>query len=122
MKIPLISISMLSLIFLSACSNVKEESMQKSNTSAAESVDLTRLQQLSIPAPVAKKIDHSSEYHGKALWDSYNWLKDQSYPDVNDQPIIDYLTQENAYFDAFLKPHKATSIPYLKNLKEGRMT
>jgi len=106
MRIPSILSTVLSVIILSACSNVKEESMEKSNASGDESVNLTRLKQLSIPAPVAKKIDHSREYHGKALWDSYYWLKDQGYPEVNDQPIIDYLTEENAYFDAFLEPNK----------------
>lgn len=106
MRIPSILSTVLSVVILSACSNVKEESMEKSNANADEGVNVTRLKQLNIPAPVANKIDYSREYHGKALWDSYYWLKDPGYPEVNDQPIIDYLTEENAYFDAFLEPNK----------------
>ncbi|MBF7074950.1 S9 family peptidase [Glaciecola sp. MH2013] len=69
--------------------------------------EFERLKALDMPAPVAKKIAFTAEYHGKTLSDPYNWLKDQGYPEVNDQPVIDYLNQENAYFNAFLAPHSA---------------
>ena len=80
--------------------------MEKSNTSAPESVNVDRLKQLNIAAPVAKKVEYTRTFHGKTLSDSYYWLRDQGYPEVNDQPIIDYLTEENSYFDAFLKPNE----------------
>jgi len=63
-----------------------------------------RLKQLSIPAPQANKIPFSAQYHGHTITDHFNWLKDPGYPEVNEQPIIDYLKQENTYFNAFLAP------------------
>jgi oligopeptidase B len=106
MRMPSILITLLSVFFVSACSNTEEESTKEPNTNAPESVRVDRLKQLSIPAPIAKKVGHVREYHGKALSDSYYWLKDQGYPEVNDEPIIDYLTEENAYFGAFLKSNE----------------
>ena len=32
-------------------------------------------------------------------------MKDQSYPTVDDQDVLDYLNAENDYFQAFLKPN-----------------
>ena len=37
----------------------------------------------------------------------YHWLKDQSYPEVDDPDVLAYLEAENAYFDAVMAPHKA---------------
>ncbi|WJG08841.1 S9 family peptidase [Aliiglaciecola sp. LCG003] len=96
----------LPLAFLSACSPVKESEMQ-STAKQIEMPSVTRIKQLDIPAPVAPKQDYTAQYHGKTVNDPYNWLKDPGYPEVNDQPIIDYLTKENEYFNAFLAPHTA---------------
>lgn len=83
-------------IILSACSTVKEPSM----------TEVTRLKALDVTAPVAPKVDYTAQYHGKTLSDPYNWLKDPGYPEVDDQPIIDYLSAENTYFNLFLEPNK----------------
>ncbi|MFA3792586.1 S9 family peptidase [Aliiglaciecola sp. SL4] len=83
-------------IFLSACSNNKEPEMQT----------YPRLKQLTTAAPVAAKQEYTAKYHGKELSDPYNWLKDSGYPEVDDKPILDYLTKENSYFDEFLAPNK----------------
>ena len=56
-------------------------------------------------APVADKRPHESTLHGKTLSDPYFWLRDPSYPVVDDADILDYVRQENAYFDAAMKPH-----------------
>ncbi|MGN6690474.1 MAG: S9 family peptidase, partial [Sphingopyxis sp.] len=56
-------------------------------------------------APVADKRPHEVTLHGKTLSDPYFWLRDQSYPVVNDADILDYVKAENAYFDAAMKPH-----------------
>lgn len=57
--------------------------------------------------PVAKKIPHQTVRHGVTMTDEYHWLKDQGYPQIDDQPVLDYLNAENAYFDAVMKPHAA---------------
>lgn len=57
--------------------------------------------------PIAKKIPHQTVRHGVTMTDDYHWLKDQGYPKIDDQPVLDYLNAENAYFDAVMKPHAA---------------
>ena len=54
--------------------------------------------------PVAQRISHSESHHGIRLEDPYHWLKDQSYPVVDDKPVLDYLNAENAYFDRVMGP------------------
>jgi len=54
----------------------------------------------SLPAPpVAKKIPHITEIHGRQLVDDYYWLRDRDNPDVRA-----YLEAENAYTDAVMQP------------------
>ena len=65
------------------------------------------LKQLAIPAPVAARKEHLSEYHGVTLSDPYFWLKDQNYPEVGNTQILDYLNAENTYHSQFLEPHTA---------------
>ena len=69
--------------------------------------DFPRLTQLEQPEPVAAKQARSSTYHGRELSDDYFWLKDQGYPKVDDQQVIDYLTEENSYHKSFLEPNRA---------------
>ena len=52
-------------------------------------------------APVAERRAYSFSHHGITVSDPYHWLKDQSYPEVNDADVIAYLKAENAYFEAF---------------------
>lgn len=47
-----------------------------------------------IPAPLAKKIPKILEKHGDKRTDDYYWLNDRENPEV-----IDYLNQENAYYE-----------------------
>lgn len=54
--------------------------------------------------PVAERIPHSASYHGIVLNDPYHWLKDQSYPEVDDKPVLDYLKAENEYFETVMGP------------------
>jgi oligopeptidase B len=65
-----------------------------------------RLEQLNVPAPKADAKPHSLEFHNQTLSDDYHWLRDPNYPECNDSEILDYLSQENRYFEAFLKPHQ----------------
>ena len=100
-------------------------------------VDTSRLKNLEIAAPVAATIDFTAEYHDRTLSDPYHWLKDQSYPNTDDEPVLDYLKKENEYYYTFLEPHKdfvekifqefkgrtdetETSVPYIRNGYEYR--
>lgn len=57
--------------------------------------------------PVAERRPHSSSRHGHTIEDPYFWLKDQKYPVIDAPDILAYLREENAYFDAAMKPHAA---------------
>ena len=65
-----------------------------------------RLPQININAPIAKRDEHTVVHHGLTLTDPYHWLKDQGYPEVNDEPVLAYLNAENEYYQAFLGQHK----------------
>lgn len=110
------------LIFITACAHNTTITMQDTN----------KLKALSIPTPVAKRAPHDRNYHGKTLSDNYFWMKDQGYPEVDDQDVLDYLNAENDYYQEFLKPHanlvetlfqefkgrtdeQETSVPYVYN-------
>lgn len=92
----------LPMLLLAGCSDTREAPMPEKSPQS-----FPRLAQLSAVEPVAPKQAYTASYHGRTLSDEYHWLKDQGYPVVDDKPIIDYLTEENAYFDEFLKPNKA---------------
>jgi len=65
-----------------------------------------RLKQLTIKPPVAAKVAFQEKHHGRTLNDHYHWLKDEAYPTVEDKPIINYLEQENSYYQHFLEPNR----------------
>ena len=69
-------------VLMSSCS-VKKESLNMSK------------------APIAERRAHVETYHGMQVTDPYHWLKDQSYPTIDDEDVLDYLKAENAYFDEF---------------------
>ncbi|MFC4293013.1 S9 family peptidase [Sphingorhabdus arenilitoris] len=56
--------------------------------------------------PVAEKRPFSFSHHGITVEDPYHWLKDQSYPVVDDPDVLDYLKAENAYFEANMAAQK----------------
>ncbi len=53
--------------------------------------------------PVAEQRPYSYERHGITVEDPYFWMKDQSYPKIDDEDVLDYLKAENAYFEAQMK-------------------
>lgn len=57
--------------------------------------------------PVAEKREHTFTYHGITISDPYHWLKDQSYPTIDDEDVLDYVKAENAWFEAQMEPQKA---------------
>ncbi len=68
-------------------------------------------------APVAQRLPHSYTAHGYTIDDPYFWLKDQSYPKVDDVPVLDYVRAENAYFNAVMKPQAALTEKIFNELK-----
>ena len=56
--------------------------------------------------PVAKKIAHLSTFHNDERVDNYHWLRDASWPKVENPEILDYLNQENAYCKSIMDPFK----------------
>lgn len=57
--------------------------------------------------PVAKQRLHVSTHHGVTIEDPYFWLRDPSYPKVDDPDVLAHLKAENAYFESRMKPHVA---------------
>ncbi len=54
-------------------------------------------------APIAKKEEFSQEIHGQILKDEYAWMRDNDWPKQVTKPdAIEYLKQENAYFENFM--------------------
>ncbi|MGI8409454.1 MAG: S9 family peptidase, partial [Pyrinomonadaceae bacterium] len=54
--------------------------------------------------PVAKKDAKVLKIHGYEITDNYSWLRDRN--DTKNPEIIKYLEAENAYTEAYMKPHK----------------
>ena len=71
-------LSCLCVIFAASNTKIKAQKMSKSNTT-----------------PIAKIIPKTLEKHGEKRLDNYFWLNDREDPEV-----IDYLNQENTYYDA----------------------
>ena len=60
-----------------------------------------------LPAPPrAEQRPYSFERHGIRVEDPWHWLKDDSYPTVDDEDVLSYLRAENAYFEAAMAPHQ----------------
>ena len=56
--------------------------------------------------PVADRRPHSYSHHGVTVEDPYHWLKDQSYPRVDDPDVLAYLKAENVYFESMMAPRR----------------
>ena len=71
-------------------------------------------------APVAEQRPHAMTLHGETLSDPWHWLRDQSYPVVDDKDVLAYVKAENAYFEAAMKPHEALVETLFQEMK-GRI-
>ncbi len=49
--------------------------------------------------PTAERRPYSYERHGVTIEDSWHWLRDPKYPQVDDPDVLSYLTAENAFFE-----------------------
>ncbi|HUE79802.1 MAG TPA: S9 family peptidase [Sphingomicrobium sp.] len=56
--------------------------------------------------PQAEQRPYRYERHGETIEDPWNWLRDPGYPQVRDESVLAYLTAENDYFQAAMKPHE----------------
>jgi len=128
------------LLILTACQPDSQRAsprQAKTKLTSTTMSKFSRLKQLEHAAPIAAKQNHIAEHHGETLSDDYHWLKDQGYPEVNDEPVLDYLKAENAYYAKFLEPNRPlvdtifsefkgrtdeeeTSVPYVSNGYEYR--
>ena len=67
--------------------------------------------------PRAPARPHAMTLHGVTLTDPWHWLKDQSYPKVDDPDVLAYLTAENAWFEAWMAPRRARVDALFEELK-----
>ena len=70
--------------------------------------------------PVAEKRAHSYTHHGITISDPYNWLRDQSYPTIDDEDVLDYVKAENAWYEARMADQKPMVEKLFEELK-GRI-
>ncbi|RZV35755.1 MAG: S9 family peptidase [Sphingomonadaceae bacterium] len=76
-------------------------------TESANNEDTSSVSQAApMTPPVAEKRDHSYTRHGITIEDPYHWLKDQSYPTIDDADVLEHLKAENAWFEAQMEPRK----------------
>jgi len=75
---------------------------------ALQTAGAKQLDSISAPTPpIAERQPHSYSRHGYTIEDPYHWLKDESYPKVDDKDVLGYLNAENSYFNAMMQPHQA---------------
>ncbi|WP_108789904.1 S9 family peptidase [Erythrobacter sp. Alg231-14] len=60
-----------------------------------------------VSPPIAEKREHTYTHHGITISDPYEWLYDKSYPEIDDEDVLDYVRAENAYFEAQMEPQGA---------------
>jgi oligopeptidase B len=70
--------------------------------------------------PIAEQKPHSFERHGVTIEDPWAWLRDPGYPKVEDEAVLAYLREENAYFEAAMKPHQGLIETLFEEMK-GRI-
>lgn len=73
-----------------------------------------------VQPPVAEKRPHQFTAHGVTISDDYHWLRDQSYPTIDDKDILAHLEKENAYFEAQMAPQAALTETIFQEMK-GRV-
>jgi oligopeptidase B len=70
--------------------------------------------------PVAEKIDYNFTLHQQKITDEYAWLRDENWPNVTNEKIIDYLQAENKYSEQFFVPLEKEKQEIFEELK-GRV-
>ncbi len=67
--------------------------------------------------PVAEQRPYSYQRHGYSVSDPYHWLKDQSYPTVDDEDVLNYLKAENRWFEQNMAGQKALTKSLFTEMK-----
>ncbi len=67
--------------------------------------------------PIAEQRPHSYERHGYTIDDPYHWLKDQSYPVVDDEDVLAYLKDENRWFEQNMADQKPLTSTLFEEMK-----
>ena len=70
--------------------------------------------------PIAEQRPHTNTAHGVSWDDPYHWLRDQSYPQIDDADVLAYLEAENAWFEEQMGPREALVETLFQELK-GRV-
>jgi oligopeptidase B len=104
-------LAILLLAATAACTTTPADQPRKGNMTTASDLP---------PPPRAEQRPYSYERHGYKVEDPWFWLKDQGYPKVDDEDVLAYLTAENSYFEAAMKPHAALVETLFQEMK-GRM-
>ena len=58
--------------------------------------------------------------HNVTITDDYHWLRDASYPTIDDTEILAHLNAENAYFEAQMAPQAKLTETIFQEMK-GRV-
>ena len=88
---------------------------------ADDQQETSHLNQTKLAAPpVAEKRAYSHTHHGITLSDPYHWLKDPSYPVIDDEDVLAYIKAENAWFEERMAPQQRLADTLFEELK-GRI-
>ncbi len=55
--------------------------------------------------PIAQSIHHTKTFHGVEIFDEYHWMRDKSWPVVDNAEIMSYIQEENTYATKILEQH-----------------
>jgi oligopeptidase B len=91
-----------------------------SSPAFAQKEAMTETANAHMKPPVAAKRPHQTTHHGVTITDNYHWLRDPSYPTIDDKEILDHLGAENAYFEAQMAPQAALTETIFQEMK-GRV-
>ena len=93
---------------LVACSPAPQQVSSKSGKKETVSMakDFPRIQALDVKAPHIDARPANVTHHGITVSDPYQWLRDASYPEIDDPEVLDYLKAENDYYQSFLASHQ----------------
>ena len=96
---------MLSVLLLAAAPIAAQSPTQRGSMDTSTSPSTAPATALPAP-PRAEQRPYSYERHGIRVDDPWHWLRDESYPTVDDADVLAYLRAENAYFEAAMAPHR----------------
>jgi len=84
---------------------------------ADENKDMELTETAPSAPPVAEKREHTYTHHGITISDPYHWLKDQSYPTIDDADVLDYVKAENAWFEHRMAGQKELTDELFEEMK-----